>query len=319
MRNLQIEISGQFNRGQGTFRIAGSVPLHALLGSRAHRPVSGLSFYFDQVDSCLRLVDSFATDDFSTGAMLQHAVKLAQDRFKANYMEVDFLITAPRALKSAEQLGFVPVAYLPGMYQRGGCSVDLVKMVKLNTEYSLDKAQLTPHSTTIVTIVDRVFQNQKVGVSTINLLRSLSAFNGLGDGELGKMASLFSKKLFRAQKTIFQQAEPGDEVFIVIRGKVEIFLPKKATPIAVVPSGALFGEQAFLDGAPCTATAIAVEPSILLVIQRQAFCELIQTEPHLGVIVMRNIAQELSQRLRQADLALASQSTRQPDTGSGVL
>jgi hypothetical protein len=253
----------------------------------------------------LRLVDCFAIDDLSTGAMLQQAVRLAQSRFRASYLEADFLITAPRVLKSAEQLGFVPVAYLPGMYKRGGCCIDLVKMVKLETDYALDKAQLTPHAGQIATIVDRVFQNQKVGFSTITLLRCLGAFNGLGDGELGKLASLFARKLFRASETVFQQGDAGDEVFVVIRGKIEIFLPRKAAPVSIVGNGQLFGEQAFLDGAPRAATAIAAEPTILLVIQRTAFGELIQTEPHLGVIVMRNIAQELSQRLRHADVALS--------------
>jgi len=310
--NPPIELSAQFNRGLGVFRIA-QAPLHALLGTRGERIVAGLSFYFDEYDLCLRLVDCFATDDLSTGAMLQHAVKLAQSRFRACYIEADFLITAPRVLKSAEQLGFVPVAYLPGMYKRGGCCVDLVKMVKLETDYSLDKASLTPHAAGIVTIVDRIFQNQKVGFSTITLLRCLSAFNGLGDGELGKMASLFARKLFRAGETVFHEGQPGDEVFVVIRGKIEIFLPKKAVPVASVISGQLFGEQAFLDGAARTATAIAAEPTILLVVQRPAFAELIQTEPHLGVIVLRNIAQELSRRLRHADLALAPASPKKPD------
>jgi hypothetical protein len=310
--NPPIEISGQFNRGLGVFRIA-QAPLHAWLATRGDRVVAGLSFYFDDYDLCLRLVDSFATDDLSTGAMLQHAIKLAQAHFRACYIEADFLITAPRVLKSAEQLGFVPVAYLPGMYKRGGCCVDLVKMVKLETDYSLDKESLTPHAAGIVTIVDRIFQNQKVGFSTITLLRCLSAFNGLGDGELGKMASLFARKLFRPGETIFQEGEPGDEVFVVIRGKIDIFLPKKAAPVASVISGQLFGEQAFLDGAPRTATAMATEPTILIVVQRLAFAELIQTEPHLGVIVLRNIAQELSRRLRQADLALAPINPKKPD------
>ncbi|HZR16947.1 MAG TPA: cyclic nucleotide-binding domain-containing protein [Verrucomicrobiae bacterium] len=302
--NPPIEISGQFNRGFGLLRIPANAPLRAVLGARGGRIVAGLTFYFDEYDLCLRLVDSFSIDELSTGAMLQHVARLAQSDFRARYLEVDFLITAPRALKSAEQLGFVPVAYLPGMYKRGGCCVDLVKMVKLDTDYAIDKAQLTPHATQIVTIVDRIFQNQKVGFSTITLLRSLAAFNGLGDGELGKLASLSAKKLFRVGETIFQQGDAGDEVFVVIRGKIEIFLPRKAAPVSTVSSGELFGEQAFLDGAPRTATALAAEPTILLVIQRSAFGELIQTEPHLGVIVMRNIAQELSRRLRHADVTL---------------
>lgn len=304
------EISSQFNRGLGMFRVQGNAPLHSLIGWREGKVAAGLTYYFDEYDRCLRVVSSFVGDDLSTGAMLHEAVNRAQVQFKALYVEVDFLITAPRALKSAEQLGFVPVAYLPGVYKRGGCCVDLVKMVKLNTDYRLDDTMLTPGARAIATLIDRNFQDQKVGLSTINLLRSLSAFNGLGDGELGKMARLFARKLYRTNETIFRQGDSGDTAYIVVRGCVDILLPEKARPVASLESGAIFGELAFLDGAPRTATAVAIEPTILLAIHRPAFSVLIQSEPHLGMVMMRNMALELSGRLRKTDLALSEAAKR---------
>lgn len=308
--NPPIEISGQFNRGLGAFRVQGNAPIRVLLGWRDGRITAGLTYYFDEYDRCARLVDSFIGDDLSTGAILHEVVNRAQAQFKALYVEVDFLITAPRALKSAEQVGFVPVAYLPGVYKRGGCCVDLVKMVKLNTDYSLDETRLTSGARAVASIIDRNFQDQKVGLGTINLLRSLSAFDGLGDGELGKMARLFERRLYRANETVFQQGDSGDTAYIVVRGRVDILLPEKAAPVASLASGAIFGELAFLDGAPRTATAVAVEPSILLVIQRPAFSALVQTEPHLGMVMMRNMALELSGRLRKTDCALSAASKR---------
>ncbi len=53
------------------------------------------------------------------------------------------------------------------------------------------------------------------------------------------------------------------------------------------------------DGAPRTASAAVNIPTILLVIQRTAFHELAQREPHLGLVVMRNVAVELSTKLRK--------------------
>ena len=253
--NPPIEISGQFNRGLGMFRVQGHAPLHALLGWREGRITAGLTYYFDEYDRCARLVDSFVGDDLSSGAILHEAVNRAQAQFKALYVEVDFLITAPRALKSAEQIGFVPVAYLPGIYKRGGCCVDLVKMVKLNTDYTLDETRLTSGARAVASIIDRNFQDQKVGMGTISLLRTLSAFEGLGDGELGKMARLFERKLYRAGETVFQHGDSGDTAYIVVRGRIDIFLPEKEAPFAAFESGAIFGEVAFLDGAPRTATA----------------------------------------------------------------
>jgi hypothetical protein len=299
-----IEISNQFSRGVGMMRVAAEVPLRGILGEREGATVAGLTYYLDEQDKCLRLVDCAATDDLSTGAMLQRAVQLAQEEWSAVYVEVDFLIDGPRALKSAEQLGFVPVAYLPGFYDHKGYYVDLVKMVKLNAAYSLDHAQFTPHAHRIADIVDRNFQDQKVGVAVIALMRKLPIFEGLGDGELGKMARLFTQKLFRAGETVFRHGESSDEAYIVVRGQVDILLPDQTRAVASVPSGAIFGEQAFLDGGPRTATGVAAQPSILLVVQRPTFNMLIQREPHLGMVVMRNVAREVSGKLRQANAGL---------------
>jgi hypothetical protein len=302
---LPVEISGYHNRGVGILRVDTDTPLQALLCRRAGNVAAGLMFYFDDHDKCMRLVDAFATDDLSTGALMQHAVTLAQQRHSAVYIEVDFLIDARRALKSAEQLGFVPVAYLPGFYNRDGCCVDVVKMLKLNAIYTLEGARLTPAARQIVEIIDRNFQGQKAGVATINLLRELPIFAGLGDGELARMARLFTQKLYRANETVFTKGDSSDEAFIVMRGQVNIHLDENAPPVATVGNGQIIGEQTFLDSAPRNAMGIAAQPSILLVIQRSAFNALVETEPQLGLVVMRNIAVELSRRLRKTDALLA--------------
>ena len=89
-----------------------------------------------------------------------------------------------------------------------------------------------------------------------------------------------------------------------MRGAVDILLEENSAPIARLGNGQIFGELAFLDGAPRAALAIAAEASILLVIQRSAFNVLVRREPHLGMVVMRNIAVELSSRLRKTNEAL---------------
>ncbi|HOB33450.1 MAG TPA: cyclic nucleotide-binding domain-containing protein, partial [Verrucomicrobiota bacterium] len=217
------------------------------------------------------------------------------------YVEADLLATAPRALKTAEQLGFMPVAYLPGFYNWDGCGIDVVKMVKLNAGYTVEHSTLTPHARTVVDVVHRNFQDQKSGAAIIALLRTLPVFNGLGDGDLGKIARLFSQKLYRPGETVFSKGELSHEACVVMRGQVDIYLEANGKPIASVGNGAIVGEQAFLDGAARNAFAIAAQPSILLIIQRPAFQRLIQSEPHLGMAIMRNIAIDVSNKLRQAD------------------
>ena len=296
-----LEICGEFNRGLGILRVAADTDFHVLLGQRDGRVVAGLCGYFDPKDKCVRWIDSFATDDLSMGAILRHAAEASQEKFNAVYVEVDFLLSAPRALKTAEQLGFVPVAYLPGFFNWNDCGVDVVKMVKLNAPYSLENAALTPHARKIVDIINHDFQDQNSGAAVITLLRALPAFHGLGDGELGKIARLFTQKLYRAGETIFNKNDSSDEAYVVMRGKIDIILNEGSQPVASLANGEIIGEQAFLDGGARNASAIAGQPSILLVIQRPAFQTLVQTEPHLGMVVMRNIAIQLSNKLRRMD------------------
>jgi CRP-like cAMP-binding protein len=304
--NPPPEVSGRFNYGLGLMRMPGTPTMRALLGGQDKKTVTGLNYYFDEQDRCARLTEAFCSDDLSMGALLAHVVRLVQEQFSAAYTEVDILAGAPRLLKSAEQLGFVPVAYLPAFFCEKGKFSDVVKMVKLNVPYSLESGNFTAHARSMVTLIDRNFEDQKLGLAIINLLRPLSMFSGLGDGELRKIARLFVQKLYRPGEQVFAKGDSGDEAFVVLRGKISIQLEKESPAVAQLSDGKIFGELAFLDGAPRAAFAVASQPSILLVMKRTAFADLVRREPGLGMVVMRNLAQDLAIKLRGVNEALAS-------------
>jgi hypothetical protein len=222
------------------------------------------------------------------------------------FVEIDIVMTATRLLKSAEQMGFVPVAYLPAFFFHNGQCFDVVKLMKMNVLYSQDNMPLTSEARAVVNIVDHNFEDQKVGVAIINLLRCLPIFTGLGEGELRKIARLFSQKLFRPGELVFRQGDRSDEAYVVMRGAIDIFLEDEGQAVASIKNGQIFGEQAFLDGAVRGATAKASQASILLTVLRSSFNELVQREPHLGMVIMRNTAVELSNKLRRADALLSA-------------
>ncbi len=303
--NPPVEVSGRFNYGFGLMRLPAPYQLRAYLAQRDEKMVAGLSFYFDEQDRCARVTEAFCSDDVSIGALLAHTVKAVQEQLNAVYTEIDILASAPRLLKTAEQLGFVPVAYLPAFFCRNGRYSDVVKMVKLNVAYSLENGEFTAHAKSTVQIIDRNFQDQKMGLAIINMLRPLSMFSGLGDGELRKMARLFVQKLYRPGDQVFAKGDSGDEAYVVLRGKISIQLDQNAPPIALLGDGKIFGELAFLDGSPRVAYAVANQPSILLVMKRTGFADLVRREPGLGMMVMRNLAQDLAVKLRGVNDALS--------------
>jgi hypothetical protein len=302
--NPPLEVSGRFNLGFGLMRMPGSPPMRAFLGQRDGEIAAGLAYYFDEHDRCARITEAFCGDDVSMGALLAHAVR-AMQQLSAIYTEMDILATAPRLLKSAEQLGFVPVAYLPAFFCRNQRFYDVVKLVKLNLPYSLENGQFTAHARSTITIIDRNFEDQKLGLAIINLLRPLSMFWGLGDGELRKIARLFVQKLYRPDEPVFAKGDAGDEAYIILRGKISIQLDKESPSVAQLGDGKIFGEMAFLDGSPRAAYAVATQPSILLVMKKSGFIDLVRREPTLGMVVMRNLAHDLALKLRGVNDALA--------------
>ncbi len=303
--NPPVEVSRGYNLGVGWLRVSTGTPLRVLFGRRGERTAAAVSYLVDEMDHCVRIIDACSADELAMGAMFSHLLKIAQDREHAVYVEVDVLAGAPRLLKCTEQLGFVPVAYLPGFYRQNTQYSDVVKLVKLNLLYSSENATLTAQVRAVVATIDHNFQDQKMGLAIINLLRSLPIFGGLGEGELRKIARLFTQKLYRPGEVVFQINDVGNEAYVVMRGQVDVFLPNQPQPIASITNGQIFGEQAFLDGAARGATLKASQASILLVVQRSAFNELVEREPHLGMVIMRNTAIELSHKLRKANASLA--------------
>ena len=306
--NPPVEISGSYNWGVGPLRIPTAEPAWAFLAVKEGRAIGGLLLRMDELDQCARIVGGFATDGVSMGGLLSQALRTVENSSGVLYTEVDILVTAPRLLKTAEQLGFVPVAYLPGFGWRADGCVDVVKAIKLNTPYSPQANDLTEHAQAIVDLVNASFEDQRMGLATARLLRPLAMFQGLGDGDLRKISRLFTQKLYRAGERIFDKGDSGREAYIVLRGQIDILLEPESKPVASLSNGKIFGELAFLDGCARSTFAVAAQPSILQVVQQSAFLDLARKEPALGMIVMRNLALDLAAKLRNADLAILNLS-----------
>lgn len=309
-KNRLPELSAGAHRGIGFLRLPSQSPLHAILAKTNSgaetRVYAGISYFYDELDKCVRITDGFSDDDITLGAVLQKVVGAAREKFSAAYVEVDAIALSPMLLKCAEQIGFTPCAYFPGLFKVGDYNTDVVKLVKMNVNYEPETHPLTEQASKIVGIISENFRDQKTGMAVINLLRTLPTLHGLGDGELRKIAKIFTQKLYRPGDVIFNKGDQGDEAFVVMRGQVDICLSPESRPIASIGVGQVFGEQAFLEGSPRTAMAVASQPTILLVVNRIEFSNLIKREPHLGMTIMKNIALDLSNKLRRANQAIMS-------------
>jgi CRP/FNR family transcriptional regulator/CRP/FNR family cyclic AMP-dependent transcriptional regulator len=101
---------------------------------------------------------------------------------------------------------------------------------------------------------------------------------------------------FRRGETVFHVGDPGDALFIVVSGSIKITLPADSGDEAILATlrpGDFFGELALLDGAPRSATAIAIEATETYILARDRFRELISTDPIMRETVLATLAAEV--------------------------
>ncbi len=143
----------------------------------------------------------------------------------------------------------------------------------------------------------------------VKLLAGFELFKDLGEAQLQAIANTTVEEKFSENQEIFHEHSTASDIYILTEGRVQIVgqLGKtdSATIHMIVP-GKLFGEFAFIDGEPRSATAIANKESTVLKIQRDALYAAFEADSLLGFIVMRNLARILARRIRQTGHELRS-------------
>ena len=97
---------------------------------------------------------------------------------------------------------------------------------------------------------------------------------------------------------IFRQGDPGDEMYVVQEGQVEIRLGDEV--VETLGPGEIFGELALIDDQPRSATAVAVTASRLAAVPEARFHFMVQQTPRFALQVMRVMAERLRRATAQA-------------------
>ncbi|MDW8469954.1 MAG: cyclic nucleotide-binding domain-containing protein [Burkholderiales bacterium] len=100
---------------------------------------------------------------------------------------------------------------------------------------------------------------------------------------------------------IIREGDDGDFMLMLIEGRVEVRKRDRwntAQVIAVVDAGKTLGEMSMIDGEPRFATCVAVEPTLVAVLDRENLARIIVEQPMLGAKILMELVLMLSQRLR---------------------
>jgi CRP-like cAMP-binding protein len=101
----------------------------------------------------------------------------------------------------------------------------------------------------------------------------------------------------RQGEFIFRQGEVGNEMFVIGDGSVRLVISTEdghESDIGVFGKGEFFGELSLMSAAPRSASAIAAEDSVLLVVTRDVFSMMVQDDLDIVARMMGEQGRRLS-------------------------
>jgi len=134
-------------------------------------------------------------------------------------------------------------------------------------------------------------------------LQDSPLFAQMNEAEINKLQKIFSLRQIAEGKTIFIENMPGESLYLIKSGTVQIsrmLAEGDEQVLIVLGPDDVFGEMAVLDGGDRSATARIAEDAILYGLNRKHFEALAAQDPSLGLKLALNIVRIFSSRVRNS-------------------
>jgi CRP/FNR family transcriptional regulator, cyclic AMP receptor protein len=145
--------------------------------------------------------------------------------------------------------------------------------------------------------------------SNVEILADVPLFSLLDEQERAALAERVDEVVLKAGEAVFHIGDPGDSMFIVRSGVVEISFKNDTGHTIVLETarqGDFFGEISLLDNGPRTASAHVVEDLDAIKVDRGDLDELMSVKPHTAM----DLLTATGKRLRETSNLLRHTASR---------
>jgi sulfate permease, SulP family len=135
-------------------------------------------------------------------------------------------------------------------------------------------------------------------------LERVDVLSALTSREIQVIKDHTRRETFPRGKIVFREGDPGNELFIVTKGRASAYLNQADGAnirLATFAPGTVFGELSTLDAGPRSATIVADDDAICYVLSDKQFAALAKDSPAVAIKLLSGLGRELSRRLRRAD------------------
>jgi CRP-like cAMP-binding protein len=156
-------------------------------------------------------------------------------------------------------------------------------------------------------------------------LSCIPVFHSLTPEQLGKAGEIFHERSCPAGEVVMAEGQVGDEMFILLRGTVQISKamllegmtvpllqmdsPRKVLATMKESAHPMLGEVALIDSDERSATVRAMTDCEFLVTSREEFFDLARREPEIGVKLLLTIGKRMATTIRRTNAEVVKLTT----------
>ncbi|MDH3731973.1 MAG: GNAT family N-acetyltransferase [Gemmatimonadota bacterium] len=299
------EVFGPLQLHYGRFKLL-ATHAHYLIARDGGRVVGAVGFILDRQDLHLRIFELIQVDQAVARQLLADLGRRAVEEWDLVTIEIDVAANAPSLQRTLLELDYRPAAYLPAHSFHAVERRDVVKMWRLLQPAVVPSDELPAAAMTVTEVVLEQLRQQERRPRIRRALEDVLLCSDLTEEQAGRIEGLLEYTRLETGERLFERGEPGDRMFLVTEGRVTIEGEDGA--VGEVGPGGCVGEVALLTRAPHSATAVASEPVEAGTLGREPLERLVRQRPDIGVALYRNLARELGEKLKQADLDISGAS-----------
>jgi CRP-like cAMP-binding protein len=140
----------------------------------------------------------------------------------------------------------------------------------------------------------------------VEIIKKVPLFKNLKRRQLNSLARIFIDRQCEAGEVIVPQGREGYGFFVIASGAAKAIRDHGdgiKSEVNTFEAADFFGELALLDGGPRTATVVATEPTLCLILPRENFLGALRRDGDMAVEIMVELARRFRTALNAADQA----------------
>ncbi len=148
----------------------------------------------------------------------------------------------------------------------------------------------------------------------VAIFRQCPLFEGLPEADLENIAAITGVRCYAKGDYLFHEGAPVSGFYIVYAGAIKVHrvsFAGKEQVLHVYRASESFGEEALISDLGCAADASAVDHSVVFLVQKPEFLNLLRRQPELALCILRSMSQHVSNLVELLDdLTLKDVKTR---------